>query len=283
MRTKFLALPFVMLVVTTGCIYEEVPNTGDGGAEPHDGSSEYGGNNGYEEEEEVVVYNEAPYVIDAYGGVYWDGYDDIWAFEAEVDDPDGVYDIVEVWADVYDEYNGDYVESFELFSDSAPYFWASEWEGSSTSLDPFYDQYTVDLVVYDALGDYGYETVWVEVYEDEEEYVPVNSTPEVYDGYAGVYWDSWADDDVWVFEAEVDDPDGVYDVVEVWADVYDEYSGTLADYFPLENTSDPYFWSTEWFNSDTYLDPFYDGYTVDLVAYDEFGDYDVLTIWADTY
>ena len=33
----------------------------------------------------------------------------------------------------------------------------------------------------------------------------------------------------------------------------------------------------------TLLDPFYPGYTVDIVAYDSYDDWDALTIWAATY
>ncbi len=287
MRAKFLGLPLLVLTITTGCFDEEVPN-GSGGAEPHDGSSNYGdGYDDYDDNDDDYDdyddYNAAPYVIDAYGGVSWDSYanDDVWTFEAVVGDPDGVYDVVEVWADVYDEYTGDLVDSFQLEDTGDPAFWSSEWLGYSTILDPFYDQYTVDIVAYDALGDYGYDTVWVEVYEEYEE--PLNALPEVYDAYAGVFWDYAYDEEVWLFEASVDDADGVYDVVEVWADVYDEYTGELADSFELDSTDDPYFWTVEWFSADTYLDPYYDDYTVDFVGYDSLGDYDVLTVWADTY
>lgn len=111
--------------------------------------------------------NAAPYVADAGAGVYWDGYyhDDIWYFEAVVDDPNGPYDIVEVWADVYDEYHGvAYVETFELYPTNDPYVWFSDWMGYSTHLDPWYDGYTVDFVVYDAHGASGYTTVWAASY-----------------------------------------------------------------------------------------------------------------------
>ena len=39
----------------------------------------------------VIVDNYAPEVLDAFAGVFWDGYvvDDIWSFEATVDDLDG--------------------------------------------------------------------------------------------------------------------------------------------------------------------------------------------------
>jgi hypothetical protein len=112
----------------------------------------------------------------------------------------------------------------------------------------------------------------------------VNFSPMVLSADAGVFWDDYYFDDIWYFSADVDDPDGVYDVVEVWADVYDEYrGGVLVESFPLDPTADPYIWYSEWLGSSTYLDPFYDGYTVDIVAYDSFDDFGWTTIWANSY
>lgn len=114
-----------------------------------------------------VDYNYAPEIIDAEAGVFWDNYyyDDIWYFEADVDDFDGPYDVVAVWADVYDEYYGaEYIESFELFPTNDPYIWYSDWLGSSTWLDPFYDGYTVDFVAYDAYDEMDVFTVWAYTY-----------------------------------------------------------------------------------------------------------------------
>jgi hypothetical protein len=111
--------------------------------------------------------NYDPYVVSAAAYVYFDDYyyDDIWTFEATVDDPNGVLDVIGVWADVYDEYAGGVlVESFELYPTSDPYFWFSDWFGSSTYLDPFWPGYTVDFVVYDSYECFGYTTVWAETY-----------------------------------------------------------------------------------------------------------------------
>ena len=55
--------------------------------------------------------------------------------------------------------------------------------------------------------------------------VVVNHAPTVLGGYAGVYWDDYYWDDIWVFEADVDDPDGALDVTAVFADVYDDLTG----------------------------------------------------------
>ncbi|MBX2800929.1 MAG: hypothetical protein KTR31_24830 [Myxococcales bacterium] len=130
------------------------------------------------------------------------------------------------------------------------------------------------------------------VYSNDVDRVPppdapvviTNYAPIVSDGYAGVLYDGYYGDDVWTFEAVVDDPDGVLDVVGVWADVYDEYAGgVLVESFELFPTDDPYFWVSDWYGSTTFLDPFYAGYTVDIVAYDSYDDFDFITVWADTY
>ena len=122
----------------------------------------------YIETEVVVVEtNLAPYVIDAEAGVYWDSWegDDIWYFDAYVDDPDGPLDILSVWADVYDECRGGrYVQSFELFPTADPFVWYSDWLGRSTGMDPFHDCYTVDFVAYDSYDDFGFATVWAHTY-----------------------------------------------------------------------------------------------------------------------
>lgn len=112
---------------------------------------------------------------------------------------------------------------------------------------------------------------------------PVNYAPIVYSGDAGVYWDSYNRDDVWYFDASVDDPDGVYDVSSVYADVYDDWTGQFIDTFELYPTSDPYTWSSDWLGSSTYLDPWYNDYSVDLVVYDSFGDSASTTVWAQSY
>ena len=112
----------------------------------------------------------------------------------------------------------------------------------------------------------------------------LNYSPVVLSADAGVYWDDYYYDDIWYFEAEVDDADSPYDVVSVWADVYDEYrGGVLLESFELYPTDDPFIWYSDWLGSTTYLDPFYSGYTVDIVAYDTFDDFDYLTLWAATY
>lgn len=114
--------------------------------------------------------------------------------------------------------------------------------------------------------------------------VVTNAPPWVDDGAAYVTYDSFYNDDVWSFEAWVDDPNGVYDVVSVWADVYDDWAGgVLVESFELFPSEDPSFWYSDWYGSSTYLDPFWGGYSVDLVAYDVYDDFGWITIHVDTY
>ncbi len=114
--------------------------------------------------------------------------------------------------------------------------------------------------------------------------VVYNALPWVSASEAGVYYDGYYREDIWYFETFTGDPDGVYDVVEVWADVYDEYwNGAYVTSFELFPTDDPSFWFSDWLGGSTGLDPFYDGYTVDFVAYDSFGDSAYETVWAVTY
>ena len=116
----------------------------------------------------TVVTNISPYVDDASAYVYFDPQadDDVWAFDAFVSDGNGIADVTQVWADVYDDFRGggEPVESFELFQTSDPHEWYSDWLGSTTRLDPFYDGYSVDFVVYDAFEDFGYLTVPAQTY-----------------------------------------------------------------------------------------------------------------------
>jgi hypothetical protein len=104
----------------------------------------------------------APNVINAEAGCYWDGAfrDEVWYFEALVSDPNGAYDVAEVWADVYDDgYNGAYVQSFELFPTNDPEVWFSDWLGSTTWVECGYAGYTIDIVAYDRAGNEGAQIV----------------------------------------------------------------------------------------------------------------------------
>lgn len=121
-----------------------------------------------DDDDDVIVHdhppaaNYAPVVTWADGGCYWDGYyhDHIWWFEADIDDPNSPYDVVAVYADVYDSYSGGWVDSFELYPTNDAYYWFSDWLGSSTWLDCSYGGYVVDIVAYDALEASGVGTFY---------------------------------------------------------------------------------------------------------------------------
>ncbi len=111
--------------------------------------------------------NYAPFLNYAEAGCYWDGYygDFIWYFQADADDPNGVYDVISVWADVYDGPSGAWVDSFELYADpNDPYIWFSDWLGSTTYLNCGYANYEVDIVAYDTYESYAVATVLPYIY-----------------------------------------------------------------------------------------------------------------------
>jgi len=113
----------------------------------------------------------------------------------------------------------------------------------------------------------------------------INFAPAVRSADAGVYYDSARGEDVWYFDAWVEDPDGPRDVSWVWVHVYDEYdySGEPVQSFQLFPSGEPNGWTVEWSARATYMDPFYSGYTVDVVAEDSFGAEDVASIVPHTY
>lgn len=127
------------------------------------------------------------------------------------------------------------------------------------------------------------------VYEDDgpDPYEPpppaVNAAPYVIGADAGCFYDGYYDDDIWYFEADADDPDGPLDVVAVYADVYDQRTGEWQDSFELYPTDDPVYWFSDWLGSTTWLDCWYGGYVVDIVAYDSFDAYDIVSVRPWTY
>ncbi len=111
----------------------------------------------------------------------------------------------------------------------------------------------------------------------------VNSAPEVWDGLAACDYDRALAADILFFDAFVADANGLGDVMSVWADVYDEYDGTLVESFELYPTDDPDYWFSDWLAGTSSIDCWYPNYSVDLVAYDTFDDYGVRTVWLDSY
>jgi hypothetical protein len=96
-----------------------------------------------------------------------------------------------------------------------------------------------------------------------------NFAPDIVAPLAGCYWSPADNTYIWWFDTFVDDPNGPFDVQEVWADVYDvPYGDRLVQSFPLQRTADADRWYSDWLGWSTQLDCRYDGYVVDIVAYD---------------
>lgn len=102
-----------------------------------------------------------PTLTYADAGCYADDYyrDFVWYFEADADDANNGLDVTEVWADVYDDWNGEWVDGFELYFDSG-ITWYSAWVGESTWLDCTYSNYVVDFTAVSFDGGYDVVTVY---------------------------------------------------------------------------------------------------------------------------
>ena len=110
-----------------------------------------------------------------------------------------------------------------------------------------------------------------------EEPAPKNYSPRIEYAESGCYWDSFNRDYIWYFEADVNDPDGPYDVVEVWADVFDARGDYLESFRLFRETQYADVWFSDWLQSYSYLDCAWRDYSVDLVAYDSLGQIDQIT------
>lgn len=97
--------------------------------------------------------NPPPYFTYADAGCYADDVyrDFVWYFDVDAQDAAGDWDVVEVYADVFDTWDGAWIDGFELFHEQGP-TWYSAWVGSSTWLDCRYDGYVVDFTAVDSLG-----------------------------------------------------------------------------------------------------------------------------------
>ncbi len=119
------------------------------------------------------------------------------------------------------------------------------------------------------------------VYDNGPGPAPANYAPNITWAEAGCFWDPVVYDYVWYFDSDVTDPDGLGDVFEVYADVYDEFSGAWVDSFLLENYGSA-IWYTEWLQFQTYLDcgrP----YVVEFVAYDYLDAVDFYSVYPLVY
>ena len=109
--------------------------------------------------------------------------------------------------------------------------------------------------------------------------VVIDGAPWVDAAAAWVSYDSFLGDFVWTYEAWVNDPLGPTDVVAVWVDVYDEWAGGYyVGSFEVFPTSDPFYWATSYDGWSSGLDPYWGGYTADVVVYDYVGSYSWVTI-----
>ncbi len=146
--TRLLTLA-TALALATGCIYVDGNDDGRWDAQPP-----------------ASAFNTAPWILTADAACYYDDFnaDDILWFETTVDDADGLFDVVSVWADVYDDRSGELVQSFELYPTDDPAIWFSDWLVSTTWIDCWYDWYTVDFVAYDAADAWGATTIRPDTY-----------------------------------------------------------------------------------------------------------------------
>jgi hypothetical protein len=96
----------------------------------------------------------APYITYADAGCYWDDYyrDYVWYFDVDVEDVEGAKDVVAVYADVYDEWDGSWVDGFDLYYEGGV-TWYSAWVGHTTYLDCGYPDYVVDITAVDSWND----------------------------------------------------------------------------------------------------------------------------------
>jgi len=97
--------------------------------------------------------NAAPFFTYADAGCEPDDYyrDFVWWFDVDVDDPAGALDVVEVYADVYDSWDGRWADGFELYPEQGV-TWYSAWVGGSTWLDCTYDGYVIEFTAFDSFG-----------------------------------------------------------------------------------------------------------------------------------
>ncbi len=88
--------------------------------------------------------NDAPHLSNVDASCYWDDYygDYVWWFMVDAEDRDGADDVVVVYADVLDNWDGQVADSFELYPDQGV-TWYSAWQERSTYLDCEYYDYTV--------------------------------------------------------------------------------------------------------------------------------------------
>ena len=118
--------------------------------------------------------------------------------------------------------------------------------------------------------------------DDNNNPPPQNYPPTVVAGEAGCYYDDYNHDFIWYFTAEVHDPNGPGDVMMVWGDVYDAYGNPVDSFELYPEGQSPEIWFSDWLQYSTYLDCYYGGYVVDLVAYDYTESYHAISVYPYT-
>lgn len=111
----------------------------------------------------------------------------------------------------------------------------------------------------------------------------VNYSPGIAWAEAGCYWDDYNQDFIWWFQSEVFDDNGRQDLTGVYADVYDVYGNYIDGFELYQEDRDPDVWFSDWLQYSTYLDCYYGGYQVDIIAYDSYEDYGAVTVIPATY
>ena len=86
---------------------------------------------------------------------------ELYLVNASADEEDTVW-VTEVWADVYDAWTDEVIESFPLYASSDPNVFFSDWYASTTLTNCASPDWNVDIVVYDDMGDW--TAVYVEPY-----------------------------------------------------------------------------------------------------------------------
>ena len=116
------------------------------------------------------------------------------------------------------------------------------------------------------------------IHDNDGGRVPGNAIPDVQNAEAGCAWSDWNGDWIWYFEADAIDLDGPWDVVEVWADVYDTRGDYIESFSLYRETVAPEFWFSDWLQHYSYLDCIAGDYVVDIVAYDIAGEFGIQSV-----
>jgi len=89
---------------------------------------------------------------------------DLLLFDAVVYDLDGVGDVAIVYVEIFDDYTGQFVDTFDLYP-STSFLWQADVAVRDTYLVPdFYADYSVDFIVEDFQGEGEVVTILPDIY-----------------------------------------------------------------------------------------------------------------------